>query len=127
MTHTELARALFDAFTVGDEAAIRKLCSRDLQGSQNFGPAMGLDDLVTFTLAVQGVVDDFRYEDIVCTETDSGFVEEHLVCGRLADGGELKLAACVVAEVEDGQVVQLREYLDTLAAAPLLKALRGGA
>jgi ketosteroid isomerase-like protein len=31
--------------------------------------------------------------------------------------------ACVVADVEDGKIVQLREYVDTAAAAGLLAAL----
>lgn len=76
------------------------------------------------SLAVSGVVPDFRYEDRVVTGTDEGFVEEHMVCGTLPDGSALRLPACVVAEVRDGRIVRLREYLDTAAAAGLLQALR---
>ena len=123
MTTTELARALFDAFAAGDEAAIRALCAPAFEGRQNFGPIMDLDTLIGFTLAVHGVTRDFRYEAITCTETAGGFVEEHRVCGTLGDGSSLKLAACVVAEVAGGQVLRLREYLDTAAAAALMKAL----
>ncbi len=122
----ELARALFDAFTVGDESAIRTCCAPAFEGQQNFGPPMDLDTLIGFTLSVLAVTRDFRYEDIVCTETVNGFVEEHRVCATLPDGAQLRLAACVVAEVDAGRVLRLREYLDTAAAAPLMKALAAG-
>jgi ketosteroid isomerase-like protein len=41
----------------------------------------------------------------------------------LPDGGELRLAACVVADVGDGRIVRMREYVDSAAAAGLLAAL----
>ncbi|MEQ8858597.1 MAG: nuclear transport factor 2 family protein [Pseudomonadales bacterium] len=123
MKNVEIAEALFAAFASGDAEAARALCAPDLTASQNHGPAMNLDDLLKFSLAVLGVVEDFRYEDAVRTATESGFVEEHSVCGTLPDGSELKLAACVVAEVRDGRITSLREYLDGSRARGLLKAL----
>jgi ketosteroid isomerase-like protein len=124
MTNTNLADALFAAFENADADAVRSLCAPDFRGQQNLGPSMGLESLIRFSLAVSGVVPDFRYEDRVVTATDKGFVEEHMVCGSLPDGSALRLPACVVAEVKDGRIVSLREYLDTAAAAGLLKALR---
>ncbi len=123
MHHLELARALFQAFTEGDEASIRGLCATDMVAIQNHGPPMDLDTLIEFSLSVLRIVSDFRYEDVVCTETANGFVEEHSVRGTLPDGSSLRLAACVVAEVSGGRIQRLHEYLDTLAAAPLGKAL----
>ncbi|MBK81699.1 MAG: hypothetical protein CMQ43_12400 [Gammaproteobacteria bacterium] len=124
MPHTDLADQLFAAFENADADAVRALCAPDFSGRQNLGPSMNLDNLIRFSLAVSGVVPDFRYEDRVVTATESGFVEEHMVCGTLPDGSALRLAACVVAEVQDGRIASLREYLDTAAAAGLLKALR---
>lgn len=123
MNHVEIAAALFGAFASGDADRARALCAPDMQASQNGGPAMSVDALLKFSLAVLGVVKDFRYEDAVRTATDTGFVEEHRVRGTLPDGAQLDLAACVVAEVRDGRISSLREYLDGSRARGLLKAL----
>ena len=125
MTNTEIAEALFDAFASGDERTVRKLCAPDLQAIQNFGPPMSIDSLLKFSLAVHRLVANFRYEDAIRTATTDGFVEEHAVRGTLPDGSELNLAACVVAQVRDGRISQLREYVDGAAAHGLTKALSG--
>lgn len=122
--HIEVARNLFAAFASGDVDTVRKLCTPDMQATQNHGPMMDVDTLLSFTTAVLKVVDNFRYEDPIRTATDSGFVEEHSVRGTLPDGSELRLAACVVAELRDGRISRLREYLDGSAARGLLKALQ---
>jgi ketosteroid isomerase-like protein len=84
---------------------------------------MDLDSVLGFALSVLRVVADFRYEDAVRSVTASGFVEEHNVRGTLPDGSDLNLAVCVVADVHDGRVSDLREYFDGVAAAGLASAL----
>ena len=123
MTHLELAEALFDAFSDGDADRVRELCAPDVTARQNKSEPMNLDTLIQFSRAVHGAVRDFRYSDAICTPTASGFVEEHRVRGTLPDGSDLDLAACVVADVRDGKVIDLREYVDSAAAAGLIAAL----
>ncbi len=125
MNNVQIATALFDAFSSGNGEAARALCAADLVAIQNGGPPMSRDALIKFSDSVKRVVPDFRYENARRTATDVGFVEEHDVCGTLPDGNLLRIAACVVAEVRDGKIVTLREYLDTAAAAGLLRALAG--
>lgn len=125
MTATDLARTLFNAFEAGTQNEARAVLADDFAGRQNDGPVMNREQLLEFSAAVSGLVPDFHYEDIVCVATTNGFVEEHSVCGTLPDGQALKIAACVVAEVADGRIEKLREYLDTRAATGLLKALAG--
>ena len=124
MRNIELSEALFDAFSSGDEEAARALVDQELTAVQNYGPPMKLDELLAFSTAVNQVVKGFRYEDAIRTETETGFIEEHRVCGELPDGNQLNLAACVVGTVEDGKIIALREYVDTGAAIGLLKALQ---
>ena len=119
----KLARALFDAFEAGDIAAARELCADDFAGSQNGGPAMDREALLGFVAAVHARVENFRYEEIECAATATGFVEEHAVRATLPDGQELDLKLCVVGTVVDGKITSLREYLDTAKAAALAKAL----
>ena len=123
MDNTEICAKLFEAFTTGDEDAVRALCAPDMVARQNGDPPMNLDALLRFSQAVLGVVRDFRYEDAVRSSTATGFVEEHSVRGQLPDGSELNMAVCVVADVEGGRIVSLREYLDVTTAAGLVAAL----
>jgi ketosteroid isomerase-like protein len=121
--NTELCKALFEAFETGDEERVRALCTADLQSRQNNNPAMDLDTLLGFSRAVLRVVKDFRYENAKRSSTATGFVEEHSVRGILPDGSKLDVAVCVVADVSNGKVCHLREYLDMSAASRLIEAL----
>lgn len=123
MNKTETCKALFEAFATGDETRVRALCTPDLRARQNNNPPMDLDTLLGFSQSVLRVVDNFRYEDARRSATATGFVEEHNVRGTLPDGSTLDLAVCVVADVRDGKVCDLREYLDVAAAAGLVTAL----
>ena len=123
MSHTDLAERLFSAFQNGDDDAARALCSPDLKAIQNHRPAMDLDALLGFNQAVQQKVKDFHYAEAIRAATPDGFVEEHSVRGTLPDGSPLQIAACVVAQVRDGKIIELREYLDGSSARGLIKAL----
>jgi ketosteroid isomerase-like protein len=123
MNNTQLCEALFDAFSKGDEERVRNLCAPDMRARQNNNPPMDLESLLGFSRSVLRVVDNFRYEDAKRSATATGFVEEHSVRGVLPDGNSLDLAVCVVADVRDGRVCDLREYLDVSAASGLIAAL----
>ena len=123
MINTELAKTFFAALASNDLGAAEALCSEDLKASQNGGPAMDRDALLKFSAAVKGLVADFRYEEAIRSATDTGFVEEHRVRGTLPGGEQLDLMVCVTGDVQDGKMVALREYVDTAAAAGLMKAL----
>lgn len=123
MNNEEIATTLFKAFESGDMDTVRSLCAPDFRARQNLNPEFDVHTLVKFSQAVSAVLQDFRYEDIKRAATATGFVEEHMVRGTLQDGSELTIAACVVADIEDGKIRHLREYLDSAAAAGLLKAL----
>ena len=121
--HEDIAASLFQAFIDGDKETARGLLAEDFEGIQNGGPPMDRATLLKFAAAFRSVVQGYRYENAVCSATPTGFVEEHDVCGTLPDGTELRIPACVVAEVSDGRITRLREYLDTAKAAAVMKAL----
>ncbi len=124
MDNIEIAAALFDAFAEDDDLTVRNLCSPGLRARQNNGQPMDLETLLAFSAAVTRVVKDFRYCDPVRSQTKTGFVEEHAVRGTLPSGKTFDLAICVVADVKDGKIIDMREYFDTAAAAGLIAALR---
>lgn len=124
MGHEAIAKALFEALAGQDDERVRNLCAPNLRARQNNGAPMNLETLLTFNKAVHRVVKDFCYAEAVRSATTAGFVEEHAVRGALPGGQSLDLAVCVVANVRDGKVTEIREYLDTGAAANLIAALR---
>lgn len=126
MTNSEIAEALFAAFAAGDADAAQALCSPDMKASQNAGPQMALETVLTFAVAVKNAGPDFRYEDPVRAATETGFVEEHRVRGSFTNGGEIDMTVCIVGDVEDGKITALREYFDPAGAAAMAKALRRG-
>lgn len=123
--NSDLAAKLFAAMVAGDEGTVRALCAPGLRFSQNGGAAVGLDALLGLSSTVRSAVPDYRYEKPVRSDTADGFVEEHDFAGTLPDGTQCAIPVCLVATVEAGRVVSVREYFDTAAAAPLFKALGG--
>lgn len=123
MDACEIAEALFAALAAQDDQTVRGLCSPALCLRQNHGRAMSLDALLAMNRAVGGILRDARYDEAVRAATATGFVEEHILRGILPDGSALELAICVVAEVENGMVTDVREYFDSAKAAKLMAAL----
>ncbi len=123
MESIAIAGALFSAFVSGDDETVRALCAPDARAVQNHAPPMSLDELLAFSAAVRRIMPDYHYADVIQMATASGFVEEHSVRGTLPDGEELRLAACVIGEIHDGRITELREYVDSFAARALAKAL----
>lgn len=122
MTPTEVADRFFAAAGAADLDGIRACCSPDVVANQNGAPGMPLKGLLAFVGAVKQAAPDFRYENRVVQETADGFVEEHDVAATTILGEDLRMAVCVVATVTDGKMTSMREYLDSAAAGPLLRA-----
>ena len=121
--NTSLAESFFAASAAGDAAAMAALCADDIAVRQNSGPILGVAAVTGLARAVKRAAPDFRYENPVRSDTGGGFVEEHDVCGTLADGTSFRVAVCVVATVGGGRITSMHEYLDTAEAKPLFDAL----
>ena len=57
---------------------------------------------------------------------DDGFVAQYTAHVVTHDGTEVPLSACLVAEVRDGRISKLFEYLDTSQFRSRTKAKRRG-
>ena len=101
------------------------MCAPGFQLSQNGGPSTGVDDFLAIVSALIAAIPDFRIENAVRFDTLAGFVEEHDLRRTLPDGTVFHLAVCVVASVQGGKIVAVREYFDTAAAGGLFKAMGG--
>jgi ketosteroid isomerase-like protein len=115
------ARRFFDAVARGDLETVRSTYAPNAVIWTAQDPAERTPEQ---NLAVLGWVKDniknFRYEDVRCQATPSGFVEQHTTCGTAPGGAEFRFPACLVVRVENERITRLDEYFDT---APLTAAL----
>lgn len=121
----ELARRFFDAVARGDLETVRSCYAPNAVIWTATSPTERTPEENLAVLRwVKENVRDFRYEDVRCQPTPTGFVEQHTTCGIGPSGKEVRFPACVVARVEDGRITRLEEYFDTalvreaLAPAP---------
>ncbi len=116
-----LARRFFDAVARGDLDAVRAIYAPDAVIWTASDPA---ERTPAENLAVLGWIKknvrDFRYEDVRCQATRTGFVEQHTTCGTAPSGVEFRFPACLVVQVEAGRVTRLEEYFE---AGPVLAVL----
>jgi ketosteroid isomerase-like protein len=124
MTESEtldFARRFFDAVARGDLDAVRGFYAPDAVVWTAQDPAERTPEENLAVLRwVKENIRDFRYEDVRCQATATGFVEQHTTCGTAPGGGEFRFAACLVVRVAGGRITRLEEYFDT---APLAAAL----
>ena len=64
---------------------------------------------------LRGVVENLserRYTDRRIKVFDGGFVEQHVLKGRLSNGQAFRLPACIICTVEGDRITRIDEYLD---------------
>ena len=65
----------------------------------------------------------FAFEDARIDDFGTGFVLRATARGALPDGTTFAFPICIVADVRDGRIDRLEEYLDPAAVKPILNAL----
>lgn len=113
----QIAEDLIRAVTTGDVDLVAELYADDAVLWQNT-TAKTTDKARTLKV-VQWLVNsttDLHYTDIRRTSWDNGFVQEHTMRGKVAaNGNDLVVHACLVVTVCNGQMVEVREYMDSRA------------
>ena len=117
----DLARRFFAAVERGDLETVRSLYAPDAKiwTAQDPAERSPEENLAVLTWVKENVR-DFRYEEVRCQPTPTGFVEQHVTSGTAPGGGQFRFPACLVVRVENGKVTRLDEYFDT---APLMAAM----
>ena len=113
-----LARGFFDAIERGDIGKVRDTYAADAVVWHNFDGKESTreENLVTLDGFVRAVPSR-RYTQRKLDVFDDGFVQRHLLVGKLANGREVNLAACIVCTVKKGRIARLDEYFDSAALA----------
>ena len=112
--HRRLCHALFDAIEQGDIAAVEACYAPEMTMWFN---CTGQESSRAENLAALGTGKGLHrrrlYNDRNINTFDDGFVVQYTTHVVAHNGTEVPLSACLVAEVRDGKISKLFEYLDT--------------
>ncbi|MHB8380747.1 MAG: nuclear transport factor 2 family protein [Candidatus Binataceae bacterium] len=119
----EVAEKLFKAIEHGDVAAVRALYAPRIKIWHNFdGATQTMEENLALLEWMVGSIAEVAYTDIRRQPTPTGFVQQHVLQGRVKSSGKaVTIPACMVGTIEDGKITRLDEYLDSAQIA----AMRG--
>jgi ketosteroid isomerase-like protein len=112
---------LFHAVEAGDIEAVAACYADDIVIWHNYDGVeqSGADNLRVLEWVIAKLADR-RYEVVRRIAVDDGFVQQHVLHGRVSrNGAELHVPACMVCTVRDGKITRIDEYLDITQLAPL--------
>jgi len=114
----KLANDFLDAIEHGDIETVQSIYAPDAvvwHNTDNIAQPVA-DNLATLANFIK-FVPQRRYTDRRIEAFDGGFVDQHLLKGRLASGKEVSMAACLICKVVNGRITRLDEYFDSAALA----------
>jgi len=108
-----IASALFAAIARGDLDAVRELYSPDVEIWHNVtGKAQTREENLSLLRYFTGRVSELRYEVLARELFEGGFVQRHVLHGKLESGELIAAPVCLVVYVSRGNITRLFEYLD---------------
>ena len=112
--HRRLCHALFDALERGDVEGVDACYAPEMTMWANFtGHESTREDNLAAITTGKGMHRRRTYNDRQIHTFHDGFVAQY-TCEVVAhNGAKVPLSACLVAEVHDGKIVKLMEYLDS--------------
>ena len=111
-----IASQFFAAIERRDLDAVRELYSPDVQIWHNVtGKAQTREENLKLLRFFTGRVSALRYEVLARDFFEGGFVQRHVLHGKLASGELVTAPVCLVVYVSKGRIERLFEYLDPAA------------
>jgi ketosteroid isomerase-like protein len=119
-----LADRFVAAVRAADPSAYKSLCAPESRHWVNIGSVEhSLDDRVALLARERALLAEFDMVDVRVHGTESGFVVQATARGALHSGDEIEMALCAVVTCDGNQITRVEEYVDSAAAAPLLRAV----
>ena len=109
-----LCHKLFDAIEAGDIAAVGECYAPDMTMWVNVsGQVQTREENLETLVAGAGLARRRTYDDRRISTFDDGFVVQYTCTVIAHDGSKLALSSCLVAEVRDGRISKMFEYMDS--------------
>ncbi|MDO8290809.1 MAG: nuclear transport factor 2 family protein [Parvibaculum sp.] len=116
----KLAEKFVSAIEAGDIEAVKDCYAPDAQIWHNFDDVnQSVTDNLKVLKWMSGVLSDRHYAILRRVEIPGGYMQQHVLHGKLKNGAPFSMSACLVIQVEDGRIKRLEEYLDVAQAAAL--------
>lgn len=113
-----LAKRFFDSVEAGDIAAVRDCYAPNARIWHNTDDQeQSRDDNAAVLAGFVERISDRVYANRRLEVFEGGFVQQHELRGRRADGVAVRLTACLVCAVADGRITRLDEYFDSAQVA----------
>jgi uncharacterized protein len=119
----QVAERFFAAVERADLAAVRELYAPDVKVWHNVtGRTQTREQNLELLELFTSRVDARRYEILSRDHFPGGFVQRHVLHGKVASGEPIAASVCIVIYVRDGLIRELYEYLDQEAVAPAFQS-----
>jgi ketosteroid isomerase-like protein len=113
-----IASRLFAAIERGDLDAVHELYAPDVAIWHNVtNRSQTRDENLSLLRYFTGRVLERRYEVLAREFFPGGFVQRHVLHGRLASGERITAPVCIIVHVANGKIERLFEYLDAAAVS----------
>ncbi len=122
-----LAERFFKAIEGGDVETARAIYHPDAVIWHNFDPlderekGQSVAENLKIIESLPKRIIGGKYEIYQREATETGFLQQHVLTGRLVNGEPIVLPACIVCRVEDGCITRLDEYFDPAIITRLYK------
>jgi ketosteroid isomerase-like protein len=108
-----IASEFFAAIARCDLSAVRELYSPDAEIWHNVtGKTQTREENLSLLRYFTGRVSELRYEVLARELFKGGFVQRHILHGKLESGELIAAPVCLVVYVSGGKIARLFEYLD---------------
>ncbi len=122
MNANDVAEKLFAAIEAGDTETVRSLYAPDMTVWHNDdGLTQSADDNLRVMGWMAKHLPGVRYTEVRRAITGAGFVQQHVLVATNRAGRTVAMPACIVAEVVDGRITRVDEYLDSAHVAELME------
>jgi ketosteroid isomerase-like protein len=113
-----LAQRFFDAVEAGDIETVHGCYAPDARIWHNTdGAEQTRDDNARTLRGFARLISNRVYAERRLHVFEAGFVQQHELRGVRSDGVAVRLTACIVCAVENGQITRLDEYFDSAQVA----------
>ena len=116
-----VADDIFGAIEKGDVEGVRAVYAPGAVIWHNFDQVeQSVDDNLRVLGWMCSTFPTRSYDEVRRHEWDTGFVQQHVLRLTKKDGSVVELPCCIVAEVVDGKITRIDEYLDSAQSARLV-------